>query len=181
MENMVENHLSSNPIRLFSWDAYSDPRGSWQRLWDSEKIREQNHNPEVSQISLSRNPVRFTLRGLHSLEQRANEYKAVICLSGEVQDVVVDVRHSSSSFGSWQSFHLKSNPAEGILIPPGFAHGFLSLVDNTDLLYLMSAPFDPKLERCFRWNDPSLGISWEAVPKLISEKDMSHPLIDSRR
>jgi dTDP-4-dehydrorhamnose 3,5-epimerase len=171
---------SLDEIQIFSWPPHVDSRGTWQRIWDRGAIALKGHNSEIEQISFSRNPKLHTLRGLHSLEENAQEFKAVICLSGRVQDVVVDVRPRSRDFGKWRSYILSSDPAQGIFIPPGFAHGFLTLTENTDLLYVMSAAYDEKLENCFRWNDPKLNILWSAQPALVSEKDNSHPLIGER-
>jgi dTDP-4-dehydrorhamnose 3,5-epimerase len=168
---------SLDSIQTFSWAPHIDSRGTWQRIWDRGEIALKGHNSEIDQISFSRNPNLHTLRGLHSLDEKAQEFKAVICLSGRIQDVVVDVRPKSRDFGKWRSFFLSSNPAQGILIPPGFAHGFLTLTENTDLLYLMSVAYDETMERCFRWNDPKLKIHWSAEPALVSDKDNSHPLI----
>jgi len=111
---------------------------------------------------------------MHYLEEQAQEWKSVVCLQGSVQDVVVDMREESQTFRSHQSFHLEGQSNDGVLIPPGCAHGFLTLEPNTILLYIMSVPYDSSLERALRWDDPTLGISWDLVPKVISDKDQGH-------
>lgn len=172
---MKKHDLSS--IETFSWAPHEDSRGAWQRVWDSQVISGFGHNPQISQISLSRNPTRHTLRGLHSLDTAIQEYKTVICISGAVQDVIVDVRPDSETFAKWRSFNLISKPAQGILIPPGFAHGFLTLEPETNLLYIMSKPYDEFYERSFRWDDPRFKIPWAAEPVMISIKDKTHPFL----
>jgi dTDP-4-dehydrorhamnose 3,5-epimerase len=131
----------------------------------------------AQQISISTNPTKGTLRGLHYLEERAKEWKAVVCVQGLVQDVVVDMREGSPTYKSHQSFYLDGRSNDGLLIPPGCAHGFLSLMPNTILMYVMTAPFDSDMERALRWDDPALNISWDLSPNVISDKDKSHGLL----
>jgi dTDP-4-dehydrorhamnose 3,5-epimerase len=168
--------LGVNP---YSWLPHVDARGKWQRVWDPKNFAELGENLLAEQISVSTNPLTGTLRGLHYLEEIAGEWKAVICVQGKVQDVVVDMRESSSTYRAHQSFHLDGDSNDGLLVPPGCAHGFLTLSPNTILIYIMSVPYDFELERALRWDDPALAISWDAVPKLVSERDQNHELIDS--
>lgn len=167
-------------VTSFSFDPHLDFRGSWQRIWDVDFIQEVGHSPNIEQISVSSNPHLHTLRGLHSLRYEASEFKAVVCLSGAVQDVVVDVRPDSPTWGRYASFNLSEEKMNGVLIPPGFAHGFLTLLPNTKLLYLMSTKYSAELEYNFCWNDPGFGISWLADPALVSDKDNNTPWVSSR-
>ena len=164
----------------FSFEPHMDFRGTWQRIWEHHSINDIGHNPEVRQVSLSTNPKKNTLRGLHSLKFEASEYKAVVCLTGAAQDVVVDVRPNSETWGHYASFNLSEGDFSGLLIPPGFAHGFLTLLPETRLLYLMSAEHSETLESNFCWNDPEFAIEWLAAPILISEKDKNIPWVASR-
>lgn len=161
----------------YSWDSFVDSRGRWQRVWDPSILEISQDSFAAQQISISTNPTKGTLRGLHYLEERAGEWKAVVCVQGLVQDVVVDMREESPTFKSHQSFYLDGSSNDGLLIPPGCAHGFLSLTSNTILLYIMTAPFDPDMERSLRWDDPVLNISWDLPPHVISDKDKSHGLL----
>lgn len=103
----------------------------------------------------------------------ANEWKLVTCCQGSVWDVAVDARRDSPSFGSWQSATLSSSQGNYALIPPGWAHGFISLEDNSVLAYSMSVEFDSALEIGFRWDSPSFNIEWPLKPLKVSEKDQS--------
>jgi dTDP-4-dehydrorhamnose 3,5-epimerase len=167
-------------VSTFLFEPHLDFRGTWQRIWDLDSIRAVGHNPEIEQVSISTNPQAHTLRGLHSLKPEASEFKAVICLTGAVQDVLVDVRPNSPTWGTYASFELDAKYLNGVLIPPGFAHGFLTLEAETRLLYLMSVEYDAGLENNFCWNDPEFSIEWLAKPTLISEKDNKTPWISSR-
>lgn len=173
--NLQSSHIAG--VTPYAWDAHVDKRGRWQRVWDASRLSSSQNCGSAEQISLSTNPLKGTLRGLHFLDESVQEWKSVVCVQGSVQDVVVDMRESSASFRSHQSFNLLGKNNDGIHIPPGCAHGFLTLEANTILLYVMSAPYDSSRELALRWDDPSLGISWAIKPQLISEKDKGHTLL----
>lgn len=164
-------------VAPYAWEQHVDGRGSWQRVWDPARLPTTQKDLVAEQISISTNPNTGTLRGMHYLEEQAQEWKSVVCLQGSVQDVVVDMRQESQTFRSHQSFHLEGQSNDGVLIPPGCAHGFLTLEPKTILLYIMSAPYDSSLERALRWDDPTLGIAWDLEPKVISDRDQSHSLL----
>ena len=168
-------HHSISGLTQYSWKSHVDARGRWQRVWDSEKFEGDELLP--NQISVSTNPKAGTLRGLHFMTEEAAEWKAVVCVQGAVQDVIVDMRAGSETYSKHESFELNGVNNDGILIPPGCAHGFLTLQPNTILVYIMTAPYNPNLERALRWNDPALGISWKQAPRVISDKDNDHPLL----
>lgn len=156
----------------FSFAPFVDQRGSWQRVWEQETLGGPLEGAEISEISVSSNPLPRTLRGMHSLRESYGEAKVVFCLSGMVQDVAIDVRQGLSTFGDFFSFFL--HPGDGVVIPPGFAHGFLSLESNSNLAYLMTRPYNSSEELNFSWNDPFFRIPWACEPEIISEKDRAH-------
>ena len=158
-------------VEPFQIEPFQDERGLWQRVWDRATIETLGFTGEVAQISISVNPLKGTLRGLHYLVPEARETKTVFCASGAVQDVVLDVRADSETFGDYVDLRLR--PGMGVVVSPGMAHGFLSLEPNTLLVYIMSAPYSSNYERSVRWNDPSFGIDWLLEPKFISNKDIS--------
>jgi dTDP-4-dehydrorhamnose 3,5-epimerase len=143
-----------------------DGRGVFRRIYDVQDTR-----IEPAEISFSHNTHTRTLRGLHYLEESQMEYKVVECVSGSVFDVIVDSRPSSPNYLDYTNIIVSSDSEFAILIPPGFAHGYLTLEDNSSLIYQMSSPYESKFERGLRWNDPSIGIEWPASPKVISDKD----------
>lgn len=177
LENMELDDKSALGITSFSTNVFEDVRGRWQRLWDSAGVARAGHSIEVAQISVSANLREFTLRGMHSLAIEAQEFKAVICVSGSVQDVVVDVRPGSPTWGNYDSFALTPKGRCGVLVPPGFAHGFLTTSPDTTLIYVMSTPYTASLEVSFRWDDPIFSIDWQNQPMVISEKDASIPYV----
>jgi len=127
------------------------------------------------QINLSRTVAKGTIRGLHFQKEPHTEGKIVLCLSGEVFDVVVDLRRDSPSFLEWHADVLSASRREGFVIPKGFAHGFQSLTDDVELLYLHSEQFHPEAEAGIHAFDPSLGISWPVEDPLLSPRDAALP------
>jgi len=163
-------------LQLLNFETYEDRRGSWQRIFDENAVDMQLGDSSIDQVSISRNTRKGTLRGMHSLAESYGEIKAVVCLQGSVQDVILDTRPSSPTFGKYASFLLSEDVPVAVVIPPGCAHGFLTLRDNSNLLYLMSKPYRSDMEISYKWNDPFWGVEWNFEPSIISEKDMSHDL-----
>ena len=135
------------------------------------------YNLEAHEASISFTQDAQTLRGLHSLTPSAKEWKLVTCARGEVWDVAVNVNRDSPRFGSYQGFFLSGAVGDWVLIPPGYAHGFISLSKDVILGYTMSACYDPDQEIGYRYDDPFFNIGWPASPKLVSQKDLSFPLV----
>ena len=171
-EFMFVDNFEFEGIRFLPRRILSDQRGVFRRIYDIE-----DKSFEPIQISFSSNPQTGTLRGLHYLDQSKVEYKIVECVSGSVFDVIVDCRKNSSNYLNWTSISLSSKSEFAILISPGFAHGYLTMEDKSSLIYQMSSSFDSTMERGLCWNDPSIGINWPDIPKTISQKDSSWPLV----
>lgn len=163
--------------KLVSYEPFTDDRGVWQRLFDSEILKPFGCDSGAAQVSVSKNPKKGTLRGMHSLDEAYGEVKVVLCLSGSVQDIVLDARRGSKTYGTYKEFTLDAENHNAVVIPPGCAHGFLTLEKETNLLYLMSKPYDSSREVCFRWNDPFWGVEWAFEPTLVSAKDQAHDLV----
>ena len=162
-------------IEILDFHTSTDERGSWSRIFDS--TRSVHLGLSFTQISISQNLFAGTLRGLHFQRNPHSEFKAVTCLSGSVYDVVVDMRETSPNYLKWYSLILNSSDLCSIVIPPGFAHGFLTLVDNTQLMYGMDKAYSQEHYSGLHWNDPKIGIQWPSQPKIISEKDSGLPWI----
>jgi len=156
-------------------DPNSDSRGSMQRIWQSVSELSDFSIKEVSRVT---NPRKFTLRGLHLQEGNSAENKIVFCTFGRVFDVGVDLRKDSPTY--LKHFSIEIGPTskfQGVLIPAGFAHGYLTLERKSDLIYLMDKPYNPQQASGALWSDPAFGIQWPRKPKLLSEKDSSWPII----
>ncbi len=128
-------------------------------------------NTRWVQINNSLSKKKGTLRGLHFQYPPHAEVKLIRCIKGAIWDVIVDIRRHSPTYGRWFAYELNENNRTMMYIPEGFAHGFLSLEKNSEILYLVSANYNSENEDTLRWNDTFHNISWPLNPKLISEKD----------
>jgi dTDP-4-dehydrorhamnose 3,5-epimerase len=147
----------------------NDNRGSFSRIFDAPLFESKF---SLSEGSVANNPIERTLRGLHYQEMPYAESKLIQCITGQVFDVLVDIRKNSASFGQHMSLFLGPQEIyQGVFIPKGFAHGYITLAPNSTLLYFMDQPYIPDLARGIIWNDPTLNINWPCEPLLISERD----------
>lgn len=127
-------------------------------------------------MSLSHNRIIGTLRGLHWQSEPGRETKIVRVIKGRIFDVAVDIRPHSPTFGAWAAFELAAGDGRAVFIPERFAHGFMTLEDDTEVLYQMNEPFSPELARTLRWDDPELRIEWPLAPRSISDRDARCPI-----
>lgn len=155
----------------------ADARGAFVRLSCADSFAAHGLPAHFVQTSLSTNTKRGTLRGLHFQGAGQAEGKMVTCVEGAVFDVVADLRPDSPTYGRWQGFTLSAENGLALFIPPFMAHGFLTLCDNSKLLYQMDAPFVAGAARGVRWDDPTLAIAWPFVPDVISERDRALPCV----
>ena len=160
-------------------EAGVDERGLFARLFDVEAFRARGLPTEFVQASTSYNSRRGTLRGLHYQAEPHAETKLVRCTAGAIFDVIVDVRPGSPSFGRWQSFELTAENRFTLVVPAGFAHGFETLVDDTEIFYQMTRPHVAAAERGIIWNDPDLAIAWPLQPAIMSDRDRNLPRLRS--
>ena len=152
-----------------------DERGWFGRAYCRREFGEHGIDFAPVQISISSNARCGTLRGLHFQAPPQPEAKLVLCIRGSAFDVAADVRPESPTYGRWTSVELSASSRRAIYVPPGCAHGFETLEDDTELLYLISEFYEPSLQRGIRWDDPTLGITWPVEPSMISERDRSLP------
>jgi dTDP-4-dehydrorhamnose 3,5-epimerase len=152
-----------------------DERGSFIRTFDADQWHEEGLASRVVQCSLSRNTRRRTLRGMHYQELPHGEAKLVRCSRGAIFDVAVDLRRDSPTFRRWFGIELTESNGRMLHIPEQFAHGFLTLADDTEVAYQMSAIYAPDYARGVRWDDPAFGIEWPALPEVMSERDRQYP------
>jgi dTDP-4-dehydrorhamnose 3,5-epimerase len=160
-------------------EANVDERGLFARVFDVEAFRAAGLPTNFVQASTSYNRRRGTLRGLHYQAEPHAESKLVRCTAGAIFDVIVDVRPGSPSFGRWQSFELTGANRLTLVVPPGFAHGFETLADGTEIFYQMTRPHVAAAERGIVWNDPDLAIAWPLQPAVMSERDRTLPRLRS--
>jgi dTDP-4-dehydrorhamnose 3,5-epimerase len=156
-------------------DRMADERGFFARSWCEDEFAAHGILMPPLQANVSSNPTKGTLRGMHFQLAPYEETKLVRCTRGAIYDVIVDLREESPTYGQWLGVELTADSFRMLFVPARFAHGFLTLRDNTDVSYQVSAKYAPGHERGLRWNDPSIGIQWPTAPVLISEKDQGHP------
>jgi dTDP-4-dehydrorhamnose 3,5-epimerase len=152
-----------------------DARGAFFRAFCAAEFAAAGHPFQPIQVSFSENTRRHTLRGMHWQAPPAAETKLIRCVRGAVHDVALDLRPSSPTHGQHVAVVLAAEVGNAILIPPGCAHGFLTLTDDAVLEYMMDAPHAPSQARGLRWNDPRFAIPWPAAPAVISDRDASWP------
>lgn len=152
-----------------------DDRGFFARVFCVEEFRQHGLRTEVCQSSVSFNAAARTLRGMHWQDHPHGECKLVRCARGAVWDVIVDVRPESESFGLWWSIELSEANGTMLYVPEGVAHGFLTLVASSEVVYLMSYPYVADAARGVRWDDPTFGIQWPRTPLVMSKRDRSFP------
>jgi dTDP-4-dehydrorhamnose 3,5-epimerase len=156
-----------------------DERGFFARSYCAAEFAGKGLGPELRQCSVSYNARRGTLRGLHYQDAPHEEHKLVRCTAGAIFDVIVDIRQSSPTYRRWYGAELTMANRRSLFIPPGFAHGFVSLTDGAEVYYMISAAHAPEFSRGLRWNDPAFAIEWPLAPTVISARDAAYPLMDA--
>lgn len=154
-----------------------DERGVFARVYCSEEFAAAGITFEPKQMNLSTNVRRHTLRGLHYQNPPHAEAKFVRCIAGRVWDVVVDLR-PGPDYLRWIALELDAGLMNAVFLPEGVAHGFLTMTDGAEILYLMGGSHTPGQAHGLHWSDPALGIRWPAAPAVISKADSSWPRIE---
>jgi dTDP-4-dehydrorhamnose 3,5-epimerase len=152
---------------------HEDDRGWFARSWCAEELAEKGLGGVMAQSSISFNRLVGTLRGLHYQIAPHEEAKLVTCVRGAIWDVIVDLRSDSPTYRRWHAEELAGDSPRALYVPEGFAHGFLTLSDDTSVLYQISVVYTPGFARGIRWDDPTIAIQWPAAPKIVSERDRS--------
>lgn len=162
-------------------ERIEDERGFFARIWCEREFKKHGINTNIVQCNVSYNKDKGTLRGMHYQAAPYEEAKLVRCTSGAIYDVIIDLRPDSDSFKQWISVNLNAENRTMLYIPENFAHGFLTLEDNTEVFYQMSGFYVPGSARGIRWDDPSFGIQLPGLVTVISEKDLQYPLYESKK
>jgi dTDP-4-dehydrorhamnose 3,5-epimerase len=151
-----------------------DERGFFGRSFCQKEFEEHGMTPHVVQANVSYNKVKGTLRGMHYQVSPYEETKLVRCVRGAIYDVIIDLRKNSPTYTKWIGVELRESSYRMLFLPEGFAHGFITLEDDTEVTYQVSQFYTPGSERGIRWNDPAFNIKWPIEPVVISEKDRQH-------
>lgn len=154
-----------------------DDRGFFARSFCRQEFEAQGLDPDITQCNISFNRRRGTLRGMHYQAEPHAEAKLVRCTQGTVWDVIVDLRPESPSFRRWHAVELSAANRLALYVPKGFAHGFQTLADDSEVLYLMSQLYRPDAARGLRWDDPALAIDWPLADPHMSDRDRGFALL----
>lgn len=160
-------------------DVFPDPRGEFVRAWAADDYARRGLETAIVQCSVSANPRRGTLRGLHYQTPPFDGAKTVRTTRGAIFDVAVDLRPDSPTFLAWVGVELTEANRRALYVPAGCAHGYQTLVDDAEMMYFTSAAYAPAHQAGVRWDDPAFGITWPLAPTLIHDRDRAYP--DFRR
>lgn len=161
-------------------EMIADERGFFARTWSEEEFSMERLNAKLVQCNASGNKRKGTLRGMHFQTSPHEEAKLVRCTAGALYDVIVDLRRDSPTWGQWFGAELTRQNLRMMYVPEGFAHGYQTLADDTEVFYQMSEYYHPESARGIRWDDPTIAIEWPLEISVISERDRMLPLIDPR-
>ncbi|RPJ61897.1 MAG: dTDP-4-dehydrorhamnose 3,5-epimerase [Acidobacteria bacterium] len=175
---MLFEELRLKGAFLVSLDKREDDRGFFGRAWCEKEFQAHGLTTRMVQSNVSVSKHRGTLRGLHFQRSPFAEAKLIRAVRGAIYDVIVDLRTDSPTFGEWCGFHLDALSYRMLYVPELFAHGFLTLRDDTEVFYQVSGFYTPEAEGGVRFDDPTLGIDWPIPITAISLKDSSLPDLD---
>ena len=161
-------------------EKLEDERGFFARQWCRDEFKARGLSTDFAQVNISFNNSRGTLRGMHFQAAPHQETKVVRCTRGAIYDVIVDLRPQSPTFRQWIAVELTADNYTMLYVPEDFAHGFITLADDSEVLYLMSRPHAPEAARGVPWNDPALNIAWPIEIGVISARDQNWPDLSSQ-
>lgn len=178
---MIFTRTKFADVVLIDIERKEDERGFFGRTFCRHELAEQGIDFNIAQSNISYNKTKGTLRGMHTQIAPFKEAKLVQCTRGSIYDVIIDMREKSATYCQWISTELSDKNKTILYIPQGFAHGFITLEDDTEVSYQMSEFYKPGYEKGFLWNDPFFRISWPMEPFVMSEKDKNYPLFQPEK
>lgn len=164
-------------VKIIEPAVFLDSRGFFMESYNEAVFSKAGIHSKFIQDNHSLSTDAGVLRGLHYQMEPKAQTKLVRVLSGAILDIVVDIRKSSGSFGEWVGVILSESNKRQLLVPKGFAHGFCTLVTNTQVAYKVDEYYSPEHDRGIRWDDPEIGIDWPVSQPVLSAKDQNHPLL----
>ncbi len=174
---MKATALKLEGAKLLEPIIHGDNRGFFMESYNEQVMNELGIEHRFIQDNHSLSAESGVLRGLHYQLNPKAQTKIIHVIAGAIYDVIVDVRKDSDTFGQWMGFILSADNKRQLLVPQGFAHGFCTLVANTQVAYKVDQYYSPEHDRGILWNDPALGIDWPISEPILSEKDKKHPLL----
>jgi dTDP-4-dehydrorhamnose 3,5-epimerase len=164
-------------IKIIQPTVFEDNRGFFMESYNAERFADNGISVYFVQDNHSLSLQKGVVRGLHYQLNPKAQSKLVRVTAGAIYDVVVDIRKGSPTFGQWEGFELSSKNKYQLFVPQGFAHGFCTLTENTEVQYKVDQLYSVELDRGVLWNDPAIGIEWPVDKPILSEKDTRSPLL----
>jgi len=155
-------------------EKFGDERGFFALSWSQDEFAKRGLESSMAECNVSFNRERGTLRGMHYQEDPYGQAKVVHCTMGAIYDVIIDLRSESLTFKKWFGVELNAENRLNLYVPKGFAHGFQTLEDNSEISYQMSSPYVPDSGRGVRWNDPAFGIEWPEKVRIMNARDKDY-------
>jgi dTDP-4-dehydrorhamnose 3,5-epimerase len=177
---MIFHEQKLQGVYIIEPEPYADERGLLRRYFCAKEFSEHELMTDIKQCNVSENKIKYTLRGFHYQIPPHAENKLLSCVKGAIYDIVADVRKGSETYLKWQSFQLSEENRLGLYVPVGCANAYLTLNDNTWIFYCHSEFYAPGAEGGIRYNDPFFKFNWPAKPEVISDKDLSIPLVNAK-
>lgn len=172
---MIFTELPLKGAFVIEMELKADERGFFATSWSKQEFIRRELDSELHECNVSFNKVQGTIRGMHYQAEPHGQTKLVRCTKGSIFDVIIDLRPDSPTFKRWEGFELSEDNRRMLYIPRGFAHGFQSIRDSSEILYQMSQPFNASAGRGVRWNDPAFAIEWPMPLTVISPRDRDYP------
>lgn len=172
---MKVTSLKLQGVSLIEPVVHGDSRGYFMESYNDALLQQQGIKYDFIQDNQSLSADSGVLRGLHYQLNPKAQTKLIRVLSGAIYDVILDIRRSSPTYGQWIGVILSEHNKRQLLVPKGFAHGFCTLLPNTQVLYKVDEYYSPEHDRGILWNDPALNIDWPVSEPLLSDKDRNHP------
>lgn len=169
---MIFTEIELKGSYIIEIEKLEDERGFFARSWDKKQFEEMGLNSNLKQCNISFNKKKGTLRGMHYQDVPYSEAKLVRCTKGKIFDVIIDLRENSKTFHKWIGIELSDIDYKMLYIPEGFAHGFQTLEDNTEVFYQMSQVHMSEYSRGIRYDDKRFKISWPLPNPIVSKQDL---------
>lgn len=177
MSRLKVSDLPLEGLKLIQREILDDERGFLSRLFCADELARVGWNEPIAQVNHTLTLRRGCVRGMHYQEAPHSDAKLVTCIRGEIWDVAVDLRTNSSTFLKYHGQVLSEKNCSAMLIPVGFAHGFQTMKENCELIYLHTSSYKPEAERGLRYDDPNLAINWPCPVTLVSQRDQFYQLL----
>ena len=176
--NVTETRLKG--VFILEPQVFGDARGWFMESWSKKKMEEAGIFYDFVQDNQSFSAEKGTLRGLHYQKNPMAQAKLLRCTRGEILDVAVDIRKGSPQYAKWASVRLSAENKRQLMIPRGFAHGFITLTDDVEVQYKADNYYAPECDGNILWSDPAIGVDWEIAPTVLSAKDEAAPTLAER-